>query len=104
MKESQLGELAQLLQALQGYLNAAFLGLLSVFTGRDFCVPCLPRHVSDKERKVHLDDVSCTYCRSLKNPLVPQLLVLLGAVSLLSPSKRVQLGKSWKHIPDCEVL
>lgn len=44
MKESQLGELAQLLQALQGYLNAAFLGLLSVFTGRDFYVPCLPRH------------------------------------------------------------
>lgn len=32
---------------------------------------------SEKERKVHLDDASCTYCASLKIPLVPQLLVLL---------------------------
>lgn len=33
--------------------------------------------MSEKERKVHLDDASCTYCGSLKNPLIPQLLVLL---------------------------
>lgn len=76
-KERLLGELERLLQALQGYLNTVFLGVLLVFCGKDFYMTCLPKHVSEKESKVHLDDASCTGCRSLEHPLVPQLLVLL---------------------------
>lgn len=77
VKERPLGELEQLLQVLQGYLNTVFLGLLSVFAGKDFYITCLSKHVSEKESKVHLDDASCTGCGSLKHLLVPQLLVLL---------------------------
>lgn len=63
--------------------------------GKFSTLPCLPKHINEEER---LDSVNSTYCGALKNPLVPQLLVTWFY------SVNVSSSKSWKHIPDSEVL
>lgn len=41
--------------------------------------------MSEEVRKVHMDEASCTYCRPLKSPLNPQLLVFLRKSACFSP-------------------
>ena len=64
-------------------------------------------NMSEKERKVHVDDASCIYCASLKNHLVPLCLCSCEQFACFHPvnvSSLERTGSTSLTVQFCKLL